>query len=198
MKKNFQYVSIMKAFIISILMLLTLSSCDFFKKDNEAKQLKKMFQEFSKKELKFPDSVFVFYGKNNLLKRSIQSYTENHLKIVTRITADCHHCIINLQRWEEEILCQIDTSSVKFLSFIYTDNLSYFTDVIYPEIDINYPLLIDTLNQFVIDNNLPPFDNRFHTFLLDTKNKIILIGSPLSNNQLKNLYLDEIQKRKKF
>ena len=179
-------------------MIFAISSCDSFKKEDETKQLKKIYQEFSKKELKFPDSVSVFYGKNDLQKHSIQSYAGNHLKIVTRIAADCHLCIINLQRWEEEILWKIDTCSIKFLPFIYTDNFSYFTDVIYLEIDINYPLLIDTLNQFVIDNNLPRFDNRFHSFLLDENNNIILIGSPLYNRELKTLYLNEIEKRAGF
>ena len=164
-------------------MVLAISSCKFYKKDKEAKQLIKVFQEFSKKELKFPDSVSVFFKKNDLQKHSIQSYAGGHLKIVTRIAGDCSRCVNNLKRWEEEIIEEIDTNSVKFLPFIYTDNYSFFTDVIYPELAINYPLLIDTLNLFIMNNDLPRFDKRFHTFLIDENNNIILIGNPLHNRE---------------
>ena len=61
--------------------------------------------------------------------------------------------------------------------------------IMYPEISINYPLLIDTLNLFIIDNDLPRFDERFQTFLIDKNNAIILIGSPLYNRKMRLLYI---------
>jgi len=39
-----------------------------------------------------------------------------------------------------------------------------------------------------------PKDERFHTFLLNQENKVILIGSPIRNAKLNKLYLAEIQK----
>ena len=40
-----------------------------------------------------------------------------------------------------------------------------------------------------------PKDSRFHTFLLDENNKVILVGNPVGNAKLRNLYLTEIRKR---
>ena len=40
-----------------------------------------------------------------------------------------------------------------------------------------------------------PKNERFHTFLLDEHNKVILVGSPVDNTRLKNLYFSEIKKR---
>ena len=181
--------------IILALAFLSVSSCRFYMKDHEAKQLKKTYQEFSKKELKFPDSVLVYYRKNGIKKQSIQSYSGNQMKIVTHVAGDCGRCVNNLKRWEEEIIEVIDTNLVKVLIFLYVEDFSNFTNLIDPEITINFPLVIDTLNLFVVNNDLPRFDERFHTFLINENNNIILIGSPLHSEKLKTLYLNEIKRR---
>ena len=179
-------------------MLFAISSCKFFKKNNEAKQLKNIYYKLTEKKLKLPDSVFVLDRNCNQEKQNIDLNKGDKLKIITRIDGSCGKCVNNLKRWEEEIIEEMDTSLVKILIFIYTEDISYFTNVICPEIAINYPMLIDTLNLFVINNDLPRFDNRFHSFLLDRNNNIILIGSPLHSRELKTLYLDEIEKRDGF
>jgi len=40
-----------------------------------------------------------------------------------------------------------------------------------------------------------PKDERFHTFLLDENNKVILVGYPVNNPKLKELYLKELNKK---
>ena len=39
-----------------------------------------------------------------------------------------------------------------------------------------------------------PENERFHTFLLDENNKVVLVGNPVRNTKLKNLYLAELNK----
>ncbi len=188
----------MRIFFISILILFTISSCKLFRQENEANRLKRIYQEFLGKKLDLPDSVFILDRNCIQKKNNIDLNNRNQLKIITRIDGNCGKCINDIKRWNEEIIKKIDTSFVNIHIFIYTDNPSYFTKHICPEIAIDYPLLIDTLNRFVISNDLPRFDNRFHSFLLDKNNNIILIGSPLHNSDLKTLYLGEIEKRGGF
>ena len=178
-----------------ISLLLIFPNCKSFRKDNEFDLLSKTYQQFSERQLRFPDSVLVLYRENCIQKQSTKTYTGNQLKIVTYVNADCGRCVNNIKRWEEEIIKVIDTNFVKILIFIYTDDFSKFTNSIYPEISINYPLLIDTLNLFIINNDLPRFDERFQTFLIDENNAIILIGSPLYNRKMRALYMNEINKR---
>jgi hypothetical protein len=185
----------MRIFVVLILILITVSSCNIFRKDNEAKWLNKIYQEVSEKKLELPDSVFVLDRNCKQYKHNINLNRGDKLKIINRIDGSCGKCINDIKRWEEEIIREIDTNFVNIHIIIYTDDPSNFTNVICPEIDIIYPLLIDTLNSFVINNDLPRFDNRFHSFLLDRNNNIILIGSPLHSRKLKTLYLDEIEKR---
>jgi len=154
-----------------------------------------MYQEVSEKRLELPDSIFGLDRNCKQKKYNFDLNNGDQLKIITRIDGSCGKCVNDIKRWDEEIIRVIDTSLVNIHIIIYTDDPSYFTNAICPEIALNYPLLIDTLNLFVINNDLPRFDNKFHSFLLDRNNNIILIGSPLHNWELKTLYLDEIEKR---
>ncbi|MBN2755841.1 MAG: hypothetical protein JXR51_01610 [Bacteroidales bacterium] len=51
----------------------------------------------------------------------------------------------------------------------------------------------DVNGEFAKENNLPE-DYQFHTFLLGNDNEIILVGNPLNNIKIKELYIREIGK----
>ncbi len=38
-------------------------------------------------------------------------------------------------------------------------------------------------------------NQRYHTFLLSRKNEVILVGNPLLNSKIRELYISEINKR---
>ena len=52
-------------------------------------------------------------------------------------------------------------------------------------------ILEDTQKQFAEVNKVPP-DYRFHTFLLDRDNQVILVGSPIGNPKMWELYKSTI------
>ena len=58
----------------------------------------------------------------------------------------------------------------------------------------HYQIKIDSTNQFIRQNVIIPSDALFHTFLLDEQNRIIVVGNPLFNDKLWNLYYSEIQR----
>jgi len=51
----------------------------------------------------------------------------------------------------------------------------------------NYPVFVDSLNTFGQQNN-PPNDQLFQTFLLDTDDRVIALGNPVLNQQIEKLY----------
>lgn len=57
---------------------------------------------------------------------------------------------------------------------------------------IYWPIIYDTANLFIQKNNLPT-SARFHTFLLDKNEKIILVGSPVKNKKVWQLYKEMIK-----
>jgi len=52
----------------------------------------------------------------------------------------------------------------------------------------DYPAFIDEKQAFATDNPHIPDDRRFHTFLLDKNGKVVLVGDPVNNPGLWELY----------
>lgn len=50
------------------------------------------------------------------------------------------------------------------------------------------PVYIDTLGIFQKNNPHLPKNPRLHTFLLDANNHVILVGNPLYNTKIKEMY----------
>ncbi|MDR3093410.1 MAG: hypothetical protein LBU62_02055, partial [Bacteroidales bacterium] len=55
------------------------------------------------------------------------------------------------------------------------------------------PVYIDKESFFHKKNPNIPSDERMHTFLLDENNKVVLVGSPIRNEMLWELYKELIQ-----
>ncbi len=55
------------------------------------------------------------------------------------------------------------------------------------------PVLVDPSGGFWIENELPTYST-FGTFLLDSANRVVLVGSPIGNPRLWELYKQQIEK----
>jgi hypothetical protein len=53
---------------------------------------------------------------------------------------------------------------------------------------LDFPVFIDEKQAFLKANPHIPADNRFHTFLIDKNGKVVLVGDPVNNPQLWELY----------
>ncbi len=58
-------------------------------------------------------------------------------------------------------------------------------------IQFNYPVIFDQNNTFYKLNKLHE-NSLYHTMLLDSLDKVLLIGTPIMNKKLQALYIDEI------
>ena len=59
-----------------------------------------------------------------------------------------------------------------------------------------YPLYIDTCNIFSQTNKFIPAEKMYHTFLLDENGRVILVGNPLKNEEIKNMFHNILEERK--
>ncbi len=57
--------------------------------------------------------------------------------------------------------------------------------------DFGFGYILDSTGQFMADNRIPT-DRRFHTFLLDKENRVVLVGSPIGNPKMWELYKSTI------
>lgn len=193
LKSNSKSVKMKRIILVLLVFQITIFSCNFVKKKKAYLGTKTRIEELYGKTIILPDTLNILY-RNNLIPHGKSDILFGELFIATRISGNCGICVHDLEIWKEEIMNRVDTSRIRFLFYIYTDDYQFFKNIIYPDILLDYPLLIDKNNEFVIKNHLPENDTRFHTFLLDENNRVILIGSPLFNNRMKELYFQEIER----
>lgn len=98
----------------------------------------------------------------------------------------CTPCKLQPHKWYS-IINELDSiGNIPVILIIESDSLKIN--------ESNLPIYYDANNSFFIANDLPS-DSRFHCFLLDENNKVILIGNPVQNPKIKELYLRTISER---
>lgn len=59
----------------------------------------------------------------------------------------------------------------------------------------NYPIFLDTLGEFEKLNPHLPKNKALHSFLLDENNNVILVGDPLYNKEIKELFYKIVEEK---
>lgn len=148
------------------------------------------------KELVEPISAMhkIVYRNCPMQNAKIESFaSRKHLKILAYYNEKgCTSCRLKeLELWKSYIKDSIgsDSSKVEFI-FILSNKL----DILEHNLRLNrfeYPIICDVNCDFEKQNSLPS-NGIFHYFLLDHNNKIVLIGSPLRNYRMWQLYKKRI------
>jgi hypothetical protein len=147
-------------------------------------RVKKIVQEWQGKEILIPDDVmFKFFGRDTTC-----SYLwDKPYKIFTYVDSiGCLSCQLHLFDWKELIdLCRQQQIDVGFIFIVHSSDFNQFNKEVRSEI-FNYPIIYDYNNKF---EKLNHFSQRpYRTFLLDKDNKVQLIGSPINNHTMWELY----------
>ena len=140
------------------------------------------------------------YGKEiDLSILSLSSQSLRGPKIIVFYGRDeCSQCQLGqISDWNEIIL-QLDSTRLSVpIYFIIAPSEKDISKIRRMVEDLklhHYQIKIDSTNQFIRQNVIIPSDALFHTFLLDEQNRIIVVGNPLFNDKLWNLYYSEIQR----
>jgi hypothetical protein len=104
----------------------------------------------------------------------------------------CISCKLQLPKWKE-FMHEVDSlsdGSVPFIFFFQTKDIRELR-YIFRRDDFSHPVCIDTEDSF---NKLNRFSTEmmFQTFLVDSNNCVRVIGNPIHNLSVKELYLKEI------
>lgn len=59
----------------------------------------------------------------------------------------------------------------------------------------DYPILLDTLREFEKLNPHLPKNRALHTFLLDENNNVILVGNPLHNKKIEEMFYKIVEEK---
>lgn len=169
--------------LIFILIALCLYSC----KKTDKEKINYLVQEWSNKEIFYPNAMnFTVLGNDtNLLLKS-------EYKIISYVDSiGCTSCKLRLVQWKE-FIGQLDSiGDIQVLLFMHPKNKNELIYILKRD-NFVYPICIDE-NDSLNKLNHFPSDMMFQTFLLDKNNKVLAIGNPVHNSNVKELYLNIIQ-----
>lgn len=106
----------------------------------------------------------------------------------------CVSCKLRLKDWTI-FLGQLDSVACNQVAscFYLCSQKKYVKALIEREV-FNYPVCVD-VNDDINKLNHFPDDDRFRCFLLDENNRVVLIGNPVQNPKIKDLYIRTICER---
>lgn len=111
--------------------------------------------------------------------------SKNGYKVIKLITTECAACFLEMEDWTSFITSKKLNSELEIYFIAVGKRNDYFDHVMK---NYNYPftIYIDEKNSFVDLNNLNFYSRE--TFLLNSENKVSLIGSPVANELVYDLY----------
>ena len=170
-----------------IFVIILLASCQ----ENKKEQLLYLVKEWSGKEIRFPEKpVFTRFvtDTTDFCIPAIADY-----KVVVYVDSiGCVSCKLQLGKWKE-FIAQVDSATdgnVPFLFFFQSKDNNDLRYILKRD-NFTLPVCIDTDNQFYKLNHFPG-EMMFQTFLVDWDNHVKVIGNPIHNLSVRDLYLKEL------
>lgn len=153
--------------------------------NNPPQQTKTISEKWYKKEIILPQKlVFKSMGQDTACTHILN---QRHKVLVYLDSVGCIPCRLRLVEWKEYIEdCQSRGLDVGFLFVVQSSNYKHLEEKLYTDL-FSYPIIYDSKDDFNKLNKFPK-EEKFRTFLLDEKNRVVLIGSPIENEKIRMLY----------
>ena len=176
----------MKLVPIFCISLLCFSSCQTPGQEH----IMQLVKEWQGKEVRFPENpVFTRQLKDTVDYR----IPEAEYKVLVYVDSiGCTSCKLQLPKWKE-FIAYVDSVSggqVPFLFFFQSKDNKELRYILKRD-NFRLPVCVDSQNEFGKLNRFPS-ELMFQTFLLDKDNRVKVIGNPIHNLSVKELYLKEI------
>lgn len=179
----------MRLLIRGLICLFCLLSCN----GNEGKgELKSLVEKWNNKEIVFPQKMAYTTFDGDTVEHK-PGYDYLLLSYIDSLS--CISCKLNLIQWDKFIK-QVKKESNKSIAVMFYISNSNKTDVnlILKHNKFYYPVCIDKNDSLNILNKFPS-NLMFQTFLLNAENRVVAIGNPVHNNNIKQLHLNIISNR---
>ena len=170
----------MKHLFLTLLIIISVISCQ-----NNKSVVNQTVKEWQGKDILIPNGNYTYtiLGRDTL-------YTDlwdKPYKILTYIDSiGCSACQMEIPQW----MVLIDSCKLLHLdiSFIFVIHSSDYKKLGYDIqlLGFDYPIIYDYQNSFDKINRFPP--PPYRSFLLDKNNKVQVIGSPINNPKMWELY----------
>lgn len=180
--------------IKQILFILTILLPIFFSCKNEQKEKEKhivqLVNEWQGKNIIFPENlIFTRY----LTDTTDYQIPQSDYKVLIYVDSiGCTSCKLQLPKWKEliEYTDSVTQGKIPYLFFFHPKDIKEIRYLLKRD-EFDRPICID-MNDRLNKLNKFPADMTFQTFLLDKDNKVAILGNPIHNTAVKDLYLKQI------
>jgi hypothetical protein len=173
-------------FFFSLVLVLGIFSCKKNKKYAEAQQIVK---EWTGKQILFPDDYSCFIQGKDTAVSLCSGLLNREYKILLYVdSTGCSGCRLKLFQWQQ-LIAETDSlfeGRLSFLLFFQPKNTKEMR-VLFKRDQFDYPVFIDTANTLEQLNHFPS-QPEYQCFLLDKDNKVLMLGNPVLNPQIWELY----------
>ena len=180
----------MKNLNLYILLVLTIFFSCQDKQKEEKKQIAQLVNEWQGKQIVFPENlIFTRY----LTDTTDFQIPQSDYKVLIYVDSiGCTSCKLQLHKWKQliEYTDSATQGKVPFLFFFHPKDAKEIRYLLKRD-GFNRPVCID-MDDWLNKLNKFPADMTFQTFLLDKDNKVAVLGNPINNTAVKDLYLKQI------
>lgn len=176
----------MKKQLYILLLLSLLTACQ----ENNKEKFALLVQEWQGKEIVFPQNMAFTRFVTEPVDYRIPDAEYKVLVYVDSV--GCTSCKLQLPKWQE-LIAHVDSATNGNIPFIFVFQSKDDRELRYilKRDNFDRPVCIDRNNRFDELNQFPQ-DITFQTFLLDKDNKVKVIGNPVHNLAVRDLYLKQI------
>ncbi|MDR2057327.1 MAG: DUF1573 domain-containing protein [Dysgonamonadaceae bacterium] len=168
------------------MVLLCVPAC---KKEAKTADIESIVKKWQGKEIRFPENAVCF----SMGKEIICPVINKPYKILMYLdSASCMSCNLKLYDWKQ-LIQEADSlflGKLDFLLYLQVNDDKILTNLLKKE-HFEYPVYIDRNNQMDKLNRFPN-QPEFRCFLLDSDNKVLLIGNPTIHPKIWELYKTQI------
>lgn len=131
-------------------------------------------------------AVFTVQARDTV---AMDMYAPAHKVLVYVDSTGCTSCRLQLHEWKK-FIAEVDSATggrVPFLFFLSPKSVKEARYITRRD-DFTYPICVDMQNWLDSLNHFPE-EEMFHTFLLDSDNRVAVIGNPIHNRSVRDLYM---------
>ena len=179
-----------KRLLFFLLILFIICSC----KDNKRlEDAAKIVSEWAEKEILFPENVSCYVSGKDTLSELCSEWFQKEYKILLYVdSAGCSSCRLKLMEWKQ-LMEEADSlfhGKVGFLLYFQPKNVKEM-GYLFLRDQFDYPVFMDTKGAINSMNKFPQA-MQYQCFLLDRDNKVMMVGNPVSNMRIWELYKAQI------
>lgn len=178
---------------IGTIAVVTFTLCTIACQDNGRKAIARTVAQWQGRPVLMPEeAVFTIQTRDTV---AMDVYAPTHKVLVYVDSTGCTSCRLQLHEWKK-FIAEVDSATggrVPFLFFLSPKSVKEARYITRRD-DFTYPICVDMQNRLDSLNRFPEQD-MFHTFLLDKENRVAVIGNPIHNRSVRDLYMKTLTGR---